>query len=137
LAQRQGLLTGRHLTDVQFHATIILDWVDRLGEAKRDHEREYFLLRAALIARHEPERFMPETLFADWFKAPTDDEDPESLDVENEQGKLGVDYSGVQFKGSEAMDDYHELMRQLGSMTSGSFSGSELRIAGGEDGGWL
>lgn len=122
---------------MQFHATIILDWMDRLGEAKRDHEREYFLLRAALVARNEPERFQPETLFADWFKAPTDDEDPESLDVENEQGKLGVDYSGVKFKGSEAMDEYQALMSQLSSMQAGSFNGAELRVAGGEDGGWL
>jgi hypothetical protein len=137
LAQRQGLLTGRHLSDVQANSIVILDWIDRLGGFRRDAERELLIVKAALVARNEPERFMPETLFADWFKTPTDDEDPESLDVENEQGKLGVDYSGVQFKGSEAMAEYQELMRQLGSMTSGSFSGTELRIAGGEDGGWL
>lgn len=137
MAQRQGLLTGRHLSDVQANSITILDWLDRLGGFRRDAERELLIVKAALVARNEPERFLPETLFADWFKTPTDDEDPESLDVENEQGKLGVDYSGVQFKGSEAMAEYHELMRQLGSMTSGSFSGTELRIAGGEDGGWL
>lgn len=137
MAQRQGLLTGRHLSDVQANSITILDWIDRLGNIRRDHGRELLIVKAALVSRNEPERFMPETLFADWFKAPTDDEVPESLDVENEQGKLGVDYSGVQFKGSEAMAEYQELMRQLGSMSSGSFSGTELRIAGGEDGGWI
>jgi hypothetical protein len=137
LAQRQGLLTGRHLSDVQANSITILDWIDRLGSIRRDHDRELLIVKAALVSRNEPERFMPETLFADWFKAPTDDEVPESLDVENEQGKLGVDYSGVQFKGSEAMAEYQELMRQLDSMSSGSFSGTELRIAGGEDGGWI
>lgn len=135
MAQRQGLLTGRHLSDVQANSITILDWIDRLSTIKRDSERELFLLKAALVSRNEPERFLPETLFADWFKAPTVDEDPESLDVETEQGKLGVDYSGVQFKGSEAMDEYQALMRQLGAMTSGSFSGTELRTGG--DGGWI
>jgi hypothetical protein len=137
LAQRQGLLTGRHLSDVQANSITILDWIDRLGSFRRDGEHELLILKAALIARNEPERFMPETLFADWFKSPTDDEDPESLDVETQEGKLGVDYSAVDFKGSEAMDEYQALMRQLGEMTSGSFNGTELRIAGGEDGGWL
>jgi hypothetical protein len=130
-------MTGRHLSDVQANSVTILDWIDRLSSFRREGERELLILKAALVARNEPERFLPETLFEDWFKGPTVDEDPESLDVENEQGKLGVDYSGVQFKGSEAMEEYQELMRQLGSMTSGSFSGAELRIAGRDDGGWL
>jgi hypothetical protein len=129
-------MTGRHLSDVQANSITILDWIDRLSSFRREGERELLILKAALVARNEPERFLPETLFADWFKAPTD-EDPESLDVENDQGKLGVDYSGVQFKGSEAMAEYQELMRQLGSMTSGSFNGAELRSAGRDDGGWL
>ena len=136
MAQRQGLLTGRHLSDVQFNALIILDWIDRMATVKRDNDRELLLLKTALIARADDD-FRPEALFKDRFRGPTSEEpEGDSLDVENEQGKLGIDYSAVEFKGSEAIEEYHQLMREIGSQNSGMFSGSELRIAGG-DGGWI
>lgn len=136
MAQRQGLLTGRHLSDVQFNAVIILDWVDRMATLKRDNDRELLILKAALTARADDD-FRPEDLFKDRFRTPTSEEPEDgSLDVENEQGKLGVDYSAVEFKGSEAIEEYHRLMREIGSQSSGTFAGSELRMTG-SDGGWL
>lgn len=136
MAQRQGLLTGRHLSDIQCNAVIILDWIDRMATVKRDNERELLILKAALTARADDD-FRPETLFKDLFRTPTSEESEDgSLDVENDQGKLGVDYSAVEFKGSEAIEEYHRLMREIGSQSSGSFSGTELRIVGA-DGGWM
>jgi hypothetical protein len=136
LAQRQGLLQGRHLSDVQFNAVVILDWIDRMATIKRDDERELLIVKAALIARADDD-FRPENLFKGRFRAPTSEEpEGDSLDVENDQGKLGVDYSEVEFKGSEAIEEYHRLMREIGSQTTGSFSGTELRIVG-TDGGWI
>lgn len=136
MAQRQGLLTGRHLSDVQFNAVIILDWIDRMATSKRDAERELLIVKAALAARADDD-FRPENLFKDWFRTPTSEESEDgSLDVENDQGKLGVDYSEVEFKGSEAIEEYHRLMREIGSQATGSFSGTELRIVG-TDGGWM
>lgn len=136
MAQRQGLLTGRHLSDIQFNALIILDWIDRMATVKQDNDRELLILKAALIARADDE-FRPRDLFKDRFRTPTSEESEEgSLDVENDQGKLGVDYSDVEFKGSEAIEEYHRLMREIGTQSNGSFSGTELRIAGG-DGGWI
>lgn len=136
MAQRQGLLTGRHLSDIQCNAVIILDWIDRMATVKRDNDQELLILKAALVARADDD-FRPENLFKDRFRTPTSEESEDgSLDVENDQGKLGVDYSEVEFKGSEAIEEYHRLMREIGNQTTGSFSGSELRIAGG-DGGWI
>lgn len=134
MAQRQGLLLGRHLSSVQFNAVTILDWMDRLASAKKTAEAELLTLKAALVARGD-EAWRPEKLFDEWFPAPTGEE-PETLDVENEQGKLGVDYSGVEFKGSEAKAEYEELMRQIGAAATGQVNGSEMRFASG-DGGWI
>jgi hypothetical protein len=137
LAQRQGLLTGRHLSDIQFNAVIILDWIERMATVKQDNDRELLVLKAALIARADDE-FRPRDLFKDRFRAPTSEESEDgSLDVEASDGsKLGVDYSEVEFKGSEAIEEYHRLMREISTQSNGSFSGTELRIAGG-DGGWI
>lgn len=136
MAQRQGLLIGRHLSDVQANSIVILDWIDRMATVKQNNDRELLILKAALTARADDD-FRPEDLFKDRFRAPTSEASEDgSLDVENDQGKLGVDYSDVEFKGSEAIEEYHRLMREIGSQSSGSFSGTELRIAGG-DGGWI
>jgi hypothetical protein len=137
LAQRQGLLTGRHLSDVQFNAVIILDWIDRMASAKKDTDRELLALKTALITRADDE-WRPESLFKEWVQTPTSEESEDSsLDVENDQGKLGVDYSEVEFKGSEAIEEYHRLMREIGTLSNGSLSGAELRMTGGGDGGWV
>lgn len=136
MAQRQGLLTGRHLSDIQYNALIVLDWIDRMATVKRNNDRELLIVKAALVARADDD-FRPEDLFKDRFRTPTSEESEDgSLDVETEQGKLGVDYSAVEFKGSEAIEEYHRLMREIGSQSSGTFAGSELRMAGG-DGGWI
>lgn len=136
MAQRQGLLVGRHLSLAQAKASIILDWMERLDSAKRTVETELMQVKAALVASGD---FRPEKLFKDYFPAPTGEENDGagSLDVENEQGKLGVDYSEVEWKsGSEAIEEYEDLMRQISGLTSGSVSGTEFRPAAGPDEGW-
>jgi hypothetical protein len=137
LAQRQGLLVGRHLSDVQFNAVTILDWIDRMDTAKKSAEAELLTLRAALVSRADDD-FRPENLFKDWFPTPTDEVgDDSSLDVETEQGKLGIDYSEVEFKGREAIEEYEELMRQIGSLTTGSVTGSDVQSVSLGSGGWI
>lgn len=135
LAQRQGLLMGRHLSDVQFNATVILDWQERLASDKRTSEQDWLLVRAALVAHgdREDERFKPEKLFEEYFQAPTAEEMPENLDVEGADGsKLGVDYSAVKWKtGEEAIEEYEDLMRQIGNLSSGSVSGSDFNAQAG------
>jgi hypothetical protein len=135
LAQRQGLLTGRHLSMVQAHAVIIMEWVETLRDTKRAVEADFLRVKAALIASGD-ERFRPEKLFKDYFPDDPDVIDmPDSLDVETEEGKLGVDYSEVEWKsGAEAQEEYQELMRQIGGLTSGSVSGADFRPLA--DGGW-
>jgi hypothetical protein len=139
LAQRQGLLMGRHLSDVQFNATVILDWAERLETQKRASEQDFLLVKAALVARNDREdtRFTPENLFEDYLQAPTaEQEDSGSLDVEDADGsKLGVDYSAVEWKsGPEAVEEYEDLMRQIGDLSAGAVSGTEF---GAQAGRWM
>lgn len=133
MAQRQGLLTGVALSPVQFGAAQILQWTEDLAAGRRTTER----VKLALIARNDP-GWAPWKLLPERIAAPTgesvDADETGSLDVETEEGKLGVDYSGVTFKGSEAIDEFEQLMRQIGNTSSGSFSGAELR---GPDEGWV
>lgn len=134
LAQRQGLLCGRHLSPVQFKASVILDWSEHLERVKQATESELLQVKAALVSSGE---WKPQELFRDWFPAPTNDEDedgvPKTLDVETEEGKLGVDYSEVTWKsGREAQEEYEALMRQVQGLSSGSVNGVVLRRANRE-----
>jgi hypothetical protein len=133
LAQRQGLLTGAGLSHVQFKATQILQWAEDLESGKRMTEQ----VKLALVSRNDPV-WVPWDLLPDRIAAPTsehvDADAVGSLDVETEEGKLGVDYSGVDFKGSEAIEEYEQLMQQIGGLTSGSLSGTDLHA---DDGGWM
>jgi hypothetical protein len=135
LAQRQGLLVGTGLSYVQFAATQILQWAEDIAAGERTVET----IKLALIARNDPMMAQPWELLPERIAAPTNEDESVdadtvgSLDVETEEGKLGVDYSGVDFKGSEAIEEYEQLMRQIGSITTGSFSGAELQ----GDGGWM
>lgn len=90
-----------------------------------------------MVASADP-RWSVESLFKPYFQASTDVEtiDSEDLDVETEQGKLGVDYSEVEFKGSEAIDEYNELMRQLSQVSTGSVTGDEM-VSADDGGGWI
>lgn len=135
LAQRQGLLVGEDLSYVRFAASKILQWAEDIEHAKTSQER----VKLALIARNDPV-WLPWKLLPERIPAPMDEKDekknfPGSLDVDDgEGGKLGLDFSEVEFKGSEAIEEYDELMRQLQQYSSGSFSGPELR---GPDEGWV
>lgn len=133
MAQRQGLLVGGALSPVRFSAAQILQWAEDLASGKQTAER----VKLALVARNDP-GWVPWNLFPERIAAPTsesvDAEEAGSLDVDTEEGRLGVDYSGVTFKGSESIEEFDRLMRQVASFSSGSFSGTELR---GPDKGWL
>lgn len=121
---------------VQAKGTIILDWIERMESARRTVQADLLAVKAALVASGD---YKPEKLFEDWFPTPTDeDEDSGSLDVETEEGKLGVDYSAVEWKsGSEAIEEYQKLMREIGSLTTGTMSGAEFPSARGADEGWV
>lgn len=133
LAQRQGLLVGGGLSHVQFTATQILQWAEDLAAGKRTTEQ----VKLALIARNDPS-WVPWDLLPERIAAPTiesvDADEAGSLDVETEEGKLGVDYSGVTFKGSESIAEFDRLMRQVKHLSGGSLSGTELR---GPEEGWM
>jgi hypothetical protein len=136
LAQRQGLLVGRHISMVQANGIVILDWIERLETSRHHADDEIFRFKTALLSLGD-ERWTPEMLFKDYFPAPIDEDDvPDSLDVETEAGKLGVDYSEVEWKsGSEAIDEFQELMKGIGSLSTGTLSGSSF--AGRSKGGWF
>lgn len=127
LAQRQGLLTGSGLSHVQFTATQILQWSEDLAAGKRMTDQ----VKLALISRNDPS-WVPWDLLPERIAAPTSEnnDDIDSFEADYE----GVDYSGVDFKGSEAIEEYEELMRQIGGLATGSLSGTELR---GDDEGWV
>lgn len=127
LAQRQGLLTGAGLSHVQFKATQILQWAEDLESGKQMTER----VKLALVSRNDPV-WVPWDLLPDRIAAPTSEsvDDIDSFEADYS----GVDYSGVDFKGSESIEEYERLMQQIGSLTSGSLNGTDLR---GDDGGWM
>jgi hypothetical protein len=128
LADRQGLLVGRRLSVVQHKGSIVLDWLERRDRAEADLSR----LKEALVASGN---WKPQTLFPERFE-PEVIESPEVLDVETDQGKLGVDYSAVEWKfGSEAEDEYKTLMAEVGKLTQGRITGDQV-AARGPDEGW-
>lgn len=116
---------------VQFKASVILDWSDHLERVRQATESELVRVKAALVSSGE---WDPKQLFRDWFPTPIegDGDAPESLDVETEEGKLGVDYSEVTWKsGREAQEEYETLMRQIQGFSSGTVNGTAFRRANG------
>lgn len=135
LAQRQGLLAGRHLSLVQAKGSIIMEWAEQLATARRNTKADLLRVQAALVASGDWE---PKKVFADYFpKEDLDLDMPENLDVEAADGsKLGVDYSEVEWQsGDNAREEYEELMRQISATSQGSMSGNEFRPQA--TGGWI
>lgn len=129
MADRQGLLTGRHLSRVQHNAGVVLDWIDR-----RDREKHALIrLKEALVSSGN---WIPEKLFPDRF-VPEVVEMPENLDVDLAGGgKAAVDYTDVEWKfGSSAEEEYEELMAQIATLTQGSVTGDQVATRG-KDEGW-
>lgn len=111
LAERQGLLTGRHLSPVQMLGLVILNHADTIDRAKGDREA----LKRSLIANGN---FDHEALFPDYFPKKTEEFNPEA--------NVDYDYSGVDWKSpAEAFDEYQALMQMLGQKT-GVMSGDQV-----------
>jgi hypothetical protein len=135
LAQRQGLLYGRHLSMVQAKGSIIMDWIEQLASARKAVKADLLRVQSALVASGS---YRPEKVFADYFPDDVDTDMPENLDVEAPDGsKLGVDYSEVEWQsGDKAREEYEELMRSIGALSQGSMTGTDFSNPSPNDG-WI
>jgi hypothetical protein len=126
LADRQGLLTGRHLSVVQFQATYLLNWLD---ENEKSTARLQALKRS-LIASGS---WRPQDMFPEHFddqKAVVDDDPDEELPPESD-----LDYSRVEWKSpTEAMGEYEALMAQVAQLSQGKLDEQQMRSP--DDNGW-
>lgn len=115
LAERQGLLQGRHLSPVQFHAGIVLNFqdnVDRSGRALDD-------LKRSLVSAG----WKPEVLFPERFPDAKLEEAPDFT----EEG-VTFDFSEVDWKSPSDFDpgDFQDLMGQIQGLQRGSLSGDKI-----------
>lgn len=126
LANRQGLLTGRHLSVVQFQATYLLNWIDETDKSTAGFQA----LKRSLIASGS---WKPQDLFPEHFddKATVVDDD---LAEELPPG-VDLDYSNVEWKSpTDAKDEYEALMAQVAQFSQGKLDEHQLRLPG--DDGW-
>lgn len=126
LAERQGLLLGRHLSIVQFQATYLLNWLDETEKSTGKFEA---LKRALVSGGLRP----PEDMFPEHFDNQTkvvDDDPNEELSPET-----SPDYSNVEWKSPiDAMDEYETLMAQVAQFSQGKLEEQQMRSP--EDDGW-
>jgi hypothetical protein len=115
LADRQGLLQGRHISPVQTKALIVLNYLDDIER----HKQSDLALRRAFLSSGlaDPAKLFPDELGGAKKKS---EEVPDSDDVH-------YDYSGVNWKsGGEAIAEYEQLMRKIGAVQSGTLTGDML-----------
>jgi hypothetical protein len=126
LADRQGLLTGKHLSVVQFQATYLLNWLD---EGEKSTARLQALKRS-LIASGS---WRPQDMFPEHFddQATVVDDNPD----EELPSEADFDYSNVEWKSpTDAMGEYETLMAQVAQLTQGKLEESQMRSP--DDDGW-
>jgi hypothetical protein len=118
LAERQGLYRGKHISAPQALGLIILNHLDLIEK----EEANTLALKRSLLAN---ENFDYKKLFPDYFPdAPSETVDIDKGDAIPEG--VDIDYTGVEWKGGSAYDEYLELMSALNSSSSGEFGGNEL-----------
>lgn len=118
LAERQGLLTGRHLSPVQVQGIQILRLLD---EVDRQQAR-FDLLRTALVAAGAP----PKGLWPE-FKELFGDVTVEMDDPAASDPNATYDYRDVEWKGiSDAKQEYEDLMAKVSALHKGRISGEAL-----------
>jgi hypothetical protein len=116
LAERQGLLTGRHISPVQAFGLVILNHLDEIAEAKDDIEA----FKLSLVANGQ---FDHKGLFPEFFP-------PETVEIDDKEAsnpEAQYDYSEVSWKsGSEAKDEFERVMAALQKSASGAVRGDQL-----------
>lgn len=123
MADRQGLLIGRHLSPVQFKGTIILEYLAQREKATEnvDSIKRSLLSSGKPIDDEQVDRL--QRMFPDLFPAREMSEDEEL--PESGQG----DYSEVEWKGpSDAASEYQELMAEIAALNQGTMTGDEVTI---------
>lgn len=126
-AERQGLLRGRHLSPVQFKATIVLEYLDNIDRSERERDD---ILRALLASGD----YKPHRLFPNFFETPKDDGD-EVVDAPDAPLTGNVDYSDVSWQSpTENMAEFERLMGEVAKLQHGKMSGDQL--AERPDDGW-
>jgi hypothetical protein len=119
LAQRQGLLVGRHLSVAQYKATIILEFADQIDRKIEKAETDFRRFREAVVAAGHPKR---DLLFPEFF--------PKKKEAED----VSEDYADVEWKSpSNAKEEYEALMAKVMANSHGSFGGNQFMNA---DDGW-
>lgn len=124
-AERQGLLIGRHLSPVQFNATIILNYIDNSEKALRDLVE----LKRAMLASGD---YNARKLFPDEFG-------PETEAVEDSPDKPlhgNPDYRDVDWKSpSDSMEEFDRIMAEVAKLQSGTVTGDGF-VERDPDEGW-
>lgn len=124
-AERQGLLTGRHLSPIQFNATIILNYIDTNDKALQDLVE----LKRALLASgsYNARKLFPDEL------------GPETETVEDtpDAPLHGTpDYSDVDWKSpSDSMEEFEKLMAEVAKLQDGKITGDGF-VERDPDEGW-
>ncbi len=115
LAERQGLLQGRHLSSVQFHAGIILNLEDSLEKTRHDETS----FKNALVAAGAPAK----KLVPEYFPA----EEVAAEEVDFTDTEASFDYSDVKWKSpSDNPEEFDKLMAQVASLAQGTVNGSQF-----------
>lgn len=105
LAERQGLLQGKHISPVQAHALVLLRFLD----AKDLRRMRTDAVKAALVSSGAAS---VRDLWPEWFE--DEDEEPTEEGTEAEEEGAAYDYSDVEWKtGGDAISEYERLMSQV------------------------
>lgn len=115
LADRQGVLQGRHISPVQSKANIILTYLDDIDRNKGN----VLALKHAFLSSGlaDPAKLFPDELGGPKRKA---EPAPDSDDVH-------YDYSEVTWKsGGDAIAEYEQLMQKIGAAQSGILTGDMM-----------
>jgi hypothetical protein len=128
LAERQGLLRGRHLSPVQFNATVILHFQDDLLSGEKDFRS----IKKALLSLG----WEPSSLFPEYFKAQKKEAEeaaPQQLDP-----NAVYDYSDVEWVSPSSMGTSEEgaaLLAYIEQIKDGSLLGDQVVVNSTQ--GWM
>lgn len=115
LADRQGLLQGRHISPVQSKALVILNYLDDIAHNK---DNTLALKRAFLSGGlADPVKLFPDEL----------GESNKEAERATDGDDVHYDYSEVTWKsGQDSFAEYEQLMEKIGSAKSGLLTGDMM-----------
>lgn len=122
MAERRGLLRGKYLSVVQLKALEILNLLD---EVEKLQDR-FFQFRLALVSSGQ---YSAEMVFPEYQEVLGGSKKPKVVEMDDPLASgpdVEYDYSGVEWKGGEAMAEYEQIMSQISSMRSGTVTGDQL-----------